>query len=292
MNRYEQDRRDDDNRQSRRDRRDEGILERIKNDVKSWFDDDHDDDEDRVGRAGYGGTGNYGSSRVSRRQEWDHDSDRFRNLGSRSRFGRQVGRSDYGEDEDYGQGRNWRSAQDYDRDDDYGQRGSYASGRSSRYGEDYRRSSGYGQSRSYGQGRGRSGYGGDEYSASERSGQRVGAGTPVWLYSEYYWITPGPHSGIGPKNFARSSDSLRERVCERLQGNGELDAADIEVQIESDEVTLTGTVKDRQQKRMAENCAESVYGVRDVHNRLAVKRDDNESKSRSTEYGSEKRSVN
>ena len=286
MNRYEQDWRDDDDRQSRRHRRDEGVLERIKNDVKSWFEDD--DDEDRVGQAGYGSSANYGNSRVSRRQDWDQDNDRFRNLGSRSQFGRRVGRQDYGAYDDYGRGsyygqdRSWRSNED-NRGDYYGQRGSYSSGQSSRYDEDYGRSSGYGQG---------SRYGSDEYGASGRPGQQVGAGTPVWLFSEYYWITPGPHSGVGPKNFERSSDTLKERVCERLQGHGDLDAADIEVQVESDEVTLTGTVRDRQQKRMAEDCAESVYGVRDVHNRLSVKRDDSESRGRSTEYGSEKRSVN
>jgi hypothetical protein len=35
-------------------------------------------------------------------------------------------------------------------------------------------------------------------------------------------------------------------------------------------VTLEGGVEDRQMKRDAEDCAESVLGVRQVHNRLRV----------------------
>lgn len=35
---------------------------------------------------------------------------------------------------------------------------------------------------------------------------------------------------------------------------------------------MTGTVGDRRQKRLVEDCAESVYGVRDVHNHLRIDR--------------------
>jgi hypothetical protein len=309
MDRYERDWRDDD--RHSRGRRDEGILERIKNDVKAWFDDDDDNDARDRHRGGYSTSSSYGSSRGSRRQDWDRDADRFRNLGSRSRYGRHSGggsygdygedynypRSSYGggrgyEDEDrgYGQGRNYRSGEyrsgDYRSSEDYGRGGNYGQGRD-RSGTDY--SAGYGRGN---EGR----YGSDEYGASSRSQGRGGSGTPIWLYSEYYWVTPGPHSGVGPRNFERSSDTLKERVCERLQGNGALDAAEIDVEVDAEEVTLTGTVKDRRQKRMAEECAESVYGVRDVHNRLSVKRDEDQDqdpgRSGSSSYGSAKRSVN
>jgi len=36
------------------------------------------------------------------------------------------------------------------------------------------------------------------------------------------------------------------------------------------EVTLTGTVEDRNQKRMAEDCINQIRGVKDVHNQLRV----------------------
>jgi osmotically-inducible protein OsmY len=42
----------------------------------------------------------------------------------------------------------------------------------------------------------------------------------------------------------------------------------MDVRVESGEVTLEGTVDDRWEKRLAEDVAEAVPGVRDVHNRL------------------------
>jgi len=183
MKRNEQDWKDDhEHRYARRYRKEEGLVERIKNDVKSWFDDD--DRDDYV--AGYGAPTSLGGDRYARRQAWNQSTDRFRNRGRRSRFGRRV----------------------------------------------------------------------DEY------------------HDDDHWVTPGPHAGVGPKGYQRSPDSIKEQICERLEGNGELDASEIEVSADSDEVTLSGEVCSRYEKRLAEDCAESVYGVQDVHNRLTVKRRD------------------
>ncbi len=87
----------------------------------------------------------------------------------------------------------------------------------------------------------------------------------------------GQHYGRGPKNYQRSDDRIREDVNEQLTYHHDLDATDIEVKAENGEVTLTGTVSDRRQKRMAEDAAEGVRGVKDVHNQLRVRRDQDES---------------
>ena len=84
----------------------------------------------------------------------------------------------------------------------------------------------------------------------------------------------GPHHGKGPKKWNRSPTRIREDVCEALAYHGELDATDIEVEVEGAEVTLEGTVPDRYSKRLAERIVEGVYGVEDVHNRLKVRRHD------------------
>ena len=84
----------------------------------------------------------------------------------------------------------------------------------------------------------------------------------------------GEHHGKGPKNWKRSSLRIREDVCEALAYHGELDATDIEVDVEGAEVTLKGTVPDRHSKRLAERIVEGVYGVDDVHNQLKVRRHD------------------
>ncbi|HVJ17205.1 MAG TPA: BON domain-containing protein, partial [Polyangiaceae bacterium] len=43
-----------------------------------------------------------------------------------------------------------------------------------------------------------------------------------------------------------------------------------EVTVENGEVTLSGTVSDRRQKRIAEDAAGAVMGVKDVANRLRI----------------------
>ena len=59
-------------------------------------------------------------------------------------------------------------------------------------------------------------------------------------------------------------------MSEELTRNPEIDASEIEVQVQNGEVTLTGKVEDRHQKRLAEDLAEHCSGVNDVHNQLKV----------------------
>lgn len=80
------------------------------------------------------------------------------------------------------------------------------------------------------------------------------------------------HRGKGPKNYQRSDERIREEVCERLTMDHDVDASDVEVTIAESRVTLSGTVPDRHSKRLAEDIAESVVGVKDVDNQLRVAR--------------------
>jgi hypothetical protein len=79
----------------------------------------------------------------------------------------------------------------------------------------------------------------------------------------------GRYAGRGPKNYVRSDQRIWEDVNERLTENAYLDATEIEVQVKEGEVTLTGAVEDRRSKRLAEDLAESVAGVKEVHNQLS-----------------------
>jgi hypothetical protein len=81
----------------------------------------------------------------------------------------------------------------------------------------------------------------------------------------------GPFCGRGPRNYKRSDSRIEEDVNERLTEHGMLDATDIEVQVENGEVTLRGHVDHRQAKRLAEDIAESVLGVTEVHNLIKVR---------------------
>jgi osmotically-inducible protein OsmY len=78
------------------------------------------------------------------------------------------------------------------------------------------------------------------------------------------------HYGRGPKGYTRSDDRIREDVSDRLTDDWMVDASNIEVTVVSGEVTLAGTVDSREAKRRAEDCSESVSGVRNVQNNLRV----------------------
>ncbi len=75
--------------------------------------------------------------------------------------------------------------------------------------------------------------------------------------------------GKGPKGYTRSDERIREDVCERLMETP-LDASDVEVAVKDGEVTLTGTVRARHEKRIIEDITACVRGVHDVHNRIRL----------------------
>lgn len=116
----------------------------------------------------------------------------------------------------------------------------------------------------YGGGRERGWERGDEY--RPRIDERRGEHPSLWERVK------GAFTGKGPKNWTRSDERIREDVCEALTYHPHIDATDIEVSVKDGEVMLDGTVMDRRAKRLAEDIAEDVRGVRDVHNQLRMQR--------------------
>jgi hypothetical protein len=102
-------------------------------------------------------------------------------------------------------------------------------------------------------------YGSDRYGRSERYGTERTSG-----------LFRGSFAGRGPRGYQRSDDRIREEICERMCDNAELDASEIEIVVVSGEVTLQGSVTDRYDKRLAEDLTQDVSGVREVHNQLRV----------------------
>ena len=79
------------------------------------------------------------------------------------------------------------------------------------------------------------------------------------------------HRGKGPKGYRRSDARIREDVNDRLADDPSVDASDIEVTVKDAEVTLTGHVTDRFEKRRAEDCVENASGVTHVQNNLRIR---------------------
>lgn len=97
----------------------------------------------------------------------------------------------------------------------------------------------------------------------------------------------GMHRGKGPSGYTRSDDRIKEIVCEVLTDDHHIDATHIDVSVKNGEVTLTGTVEDRQQKRRAEDVVEHLSCVRDVQNQLRVQSADKRSASAVDRSGTE-----
>lgn len=79
--------------------------------------------------------------------------------------------------------------------------------------------------------------------------------------------------GRGPRGYRRSDERILEDVNDRLTDHPAIDASDVVVDVRECEVVLTGMVDSREQRRLAEDVAECVSGVRDVSNHIKVRRD-------------------
>lgn len=94
------------------------------------------------------------------------------------------------------------------------------------------------------------------------------------------------HRGKGPRGYTRSDERIREDVCERLSEHHYIDASAIAVEVKDGVVTLEGSVDDRWQKYQAEDLIDATSGVKDINNRLTVKRPaQNEPRSETADKG-------
>ena len=224
------------------------------------------------GRGGYGG-GGYGGGSYS---GGGRESDRY-NRESSSGGGRETGREGYG-------GRGWENERDDDtRESRYGSYGrsgaerGYSEGMRDYSQQRYNYPTGFRSNESYG---GRSSYDTDRdrYDRGEDRGwwDRASDAVASWFGDEdaerrRRMDQQREHRGRGPKNYRRSDERIKEDVNDRLSDDYYVDASEIEVMVTNTEVTLTGTVNSREDKRRAEDIAESVSGVTNVENRLRVK---------------------
>ena len=118
-------------------------------------------------------------------------------------------------------------------------------------------------------------HGGDIPPAARERGTREAFGFSAPTNYPYAGVASehrrGRFFGRGPKNYRRSSERIREEISDRLMTHPDIDASDIEVRVGDGIVTLTGTVEDRHEKRLAEYIAEDAIGVDDVDNQLKVR---------------------
>jgi BON domain len=113
---------------------------------------------------------------------------------------------------------------------------------------------------------------GEDYMNQGRGSARSGSAFPRNQLTDYSNGARGGFAGRGPKGYVRTDERIRDEVCDRLSWNDEVDATDLTVVVAQGEVTLEGSVQTRHMKRLAEDLAESVAGVLDVHNTIRVQK--------------------
>lgn len=245
----------------------------------------NDRDDERIGRRSdyehsrsrYGSEGSYGGSYSEPSRQYSRRFERGRDYGNygydrESDYGRDYGDRDYGRESYYGGASGRTGGRRYG----YGREGS-----AGYYGRDYDR--GYGNYRRDSD-RGydgerynqiRSDYGVEERDWWDRASDELASwfgDKEAALRRRMDEVRGGQYRGRGPKGYRRSDDRIKEDINDRLTDHPYLDAYDIDVSVDTGEVTLTGTVDSRHAKRLAEDIAESVSGVSNVQNNLRVSR--------------------
>lgn len=234
--------------------------------------------KDERGRGGRGR-----SARSDRTNENVKESERGQSTDpERDRMRHDVPEREYGVG--YGGG--------YGRSGDYGERG----GRGRWGGEDAGAPSDHDRARFADESSDYGGYGASSgypnRGREERPRERNDAGATYGSGGGAGWGTTGAHgagrgyggqgerwrdepnfAGRGPRNYRRSDERIEDEVNEALTRHPRLDATDIEVRVHDGEVTLTGRVDSRDAKRMADDAADSVFGVVDVVNQLRIGRE-------------------
>ena len=239
--------------------------QRYQSESGGYPDEDRDRGYSRLGGAGEEEYERYqqGGYRQGSYQQSPRDYDREHS--GRETYGRDYGEGQYGErsgQRDWGQQRNMTgsgSQLDYGMRE-FGSRTGYSYGGSGDSGGyEYGQRSDAGR---FGQGQSRQ----PSYGQSGQFGQRM---------------ERGRFAGRGPKGYKRSDERIREDLCDALTMDPEIDASDIEIKVSDGEVTISGSVQDREDKWRAEQLAESIPGVRDVNNTIRAKRGGSEQSSSS-----------
>jgi|GEM_PF-6637653 len=223
----------------------------------------------------FGGSGRGGGGAHERMPERSFDHERDRNFDrdrdmerDRERDRALAHRARYGNEGGYGGS---TSPGSYQGSGGYGGYGGF--GGSGGYGGE-EGAGGYGRrgsQGSYGGGSfGMAGSGGYGMQGYGMGGTDMGVGSPD--HEEH--PQRGPHWGKGPKGYKRKDERIREEVCEAIAHQGNLDASDVEVNVENGVVKLTGTVVQRHHKRVLERIAEACRGVDEVENHLRLARNE------------------
>lgn len=76
--------------------------------------------------------------------------------------------------------------------------------------------------------------------------------------------------GRGPQGYKRTEERISDDAHQRLTDDPWLDASAVSLSVNAGEVTLSGTVENREAKHRAERLVEDLSGVNHVQNNLRI----------------------
>lgn len=118
------------------------------------------------------------------------------------------------------------------------------------------------------------GYGGGNFGGQGgRRGAPPGESARIYEGAHAFSHDPGPRPvGRMPKDYLRSDARIQDDVWEHLYHRHDLDLTDVRAEVEGATVRLEGSVTYRAMKHRIEDVAAACMGVRDVDNRIRVRR--------------------
>lgn len=93
-----------------------------------------------------------------------------------------------------------------------------------------------------------------------------------WARREEYHETYADYSGIGPKSYQRSDESLLEHISEALTWSPEVDASEITIAVKNGDVILSGTVPEREMIYLVDELMEEIHGIKNIDNHIKLER--------------------
>lgn len=81
----------------------------------------------------------------------------------------------------------------------------------------------------------------------------------------------GPHYHRGPRAHQRGDDKIWEDICDALANASDVNASEMEVDVEKRVVSLSGVVHTREEAWRAEKIVWDISGVEKVKNNIEIK---------------------
>lgn len=94
-----------------------------------------------------------------------------------------------------------------------------------------------------------------------------------WAHRDNYTESYPDYSGVGPKNYRRSDESILEHVASLLTWSPDVDASELTIAVKDGNVIIAGTVPDRSMIYLVDDLMEGVHGVKNFDNHVKLSRE-------------------